>query len=128
MNASLLSFNLALSRIARIGYHKSVMAFNLVGAPLQPQAALMRRSGEERSAPRPKQAHPQLHRTNRLTWRPEDWKAYARRLASKAAYNKTYNARRRELRRLARERGKQRSQALHMAKLQQRALALEGES
>lgn len=115
MNPSLVAFNLALSRIAAIGYHRSVMAFNLVGAPLYGSVAPVSPSGEGGTARSPLigrssvvRAHRmQLHRTNRRPTTPE-------RLYSKHVYNLKYAARRKALR-----------QARRLAQL---ALALEQES
>jgi hypothetical protein len=65
-------FNVRLAHIAAIGYHKSITAFNLAGAPLQPRVtALGPRSEEERSWHRPSASvvraqRLQVHRTNRL--------------------------------------------------------------
>ena len=83
-----LSFNLALSRIAAIGYAKSITAFNLVGAPLIHADASQPSLGRERSASRPKYVNAQLHRANRL----ENTVQRQRRLERERARN----ARRRE--------------------------------
>jgi hypothetical protein len=118
-----LSFNLALSRIAAIGFHRSITAFNLAGAPLPTNNGSVVMKGETAES-QPKQCHPQLHRTNKRDWTPATWERYAQRLASKRAYNVKYVAIRRERRRLARLR----SIELHEAKLQQTALMLMAES
>jgi len=83
-----LSFNLQLARLAQIGYHKSITAFNLVGAPLIHADASQPSLGRERSASRPKYVNAQLHRANRL----ENTVQRQRRLERERARN----ARRRE--------------------------------
>jgi hypothetical protein len=79
-------FNVRLAHIASLGYHKSITAFNLVGAPLQPRVAQAPRSGEERSG-RP-QFKQQVLRTNRVEMTPKQ--------RAKQDYNRQYLARKKD--------------------------------
>lgn len=95
-----LHFNLSLARIAAVGYHKSITAFNLVGAPLPiHRLPSGRRSEERETAPRPTESYkPHVHHARRINSTPA---ARAKRLASRIRYNALYKARRREMRRQA---------------------------
>ena len=81
----MLAFNLGLSRIQRIGYHRCVTAHNLVGAPLPIHPSPMVKA-EERSGPRPSRQIQRTNRKQRTRLSQMWWDAYnARRRAERAA-------------------------------------------
>ncbi len=86
MLTQIAAFNVQLSRLAQIGYHKSVAFSNLVGAPLQPRVVMEPRSEEERSG-RP-QFRQQVFRTNRVEMTPKQ--------RAKQDYNRLYLARKKD--------------------------------